>query len=144
MMEKVLPRLMRAVAKAIDRKDYKSLQAAQELLDSAGKSDGLEGVAISSSRVAHDFSLDEISTMLANSPSRESGFAILEQNKLTRKDLVQIARQNSIYTTKEDRIAAIQNKIIEALVGGRLSSSAIRGEPSPPLHPQLDPKPPAV
>jgi hypothetical protein len=59
--------------------------------------------------------------------SREEGFAALREFDLNRRDLVEVARARSVHITKEDSVARIEERLVEGLVGSRLSSQAIRG-----------------
>ena len=62
--------------------------------------------------------------------SREAALKMLEEVRLTRRGLVGLAKQTHVHVTKEDTVAAIEEKLVESLVGSRLNSLAIRGEAS--------------
>lgn len=69
----------------------------------------------------------EIVNRLQEADTREEGALILEQLHLTRRELVAVAHARSVHVTKEDNISRIEQKLIEAIIGSRLNSQAIRG-----------------
>lgn len=72
-------------------------------------------------------SLDRIQAELAEAASQEEGFAILDRAGLTRADLVNLAKAVDIPVMKSDTVKRLQEKLMEALVGSRLNSKAVRG-----------------
>jgi hypothetical protein len=62
--------------------------------------------------------------------NREEAATILRRHKLTRRELLEMARSRSVHVAKEDNISRIEEKLVEAIVGSRLSSEAIRGRPT--------------
>jgi hypothetical protein len=65
---------------------------------------------------------------LMKSATREAASDILDKLDLTRKELVDLARPRSVHVTKDDNVKRIKEKLIEAIVGSRLNSLAIRGK----------------
>ena len=62
--------------------------------------------------------------------TREEGTAILRALKLTRRQLWEVARARSIHIAKEGSASRMEEKIVEAIIGSRLNSEAIRGTDS--------------
>lgn len=60
--------------------------------------------------------------------TREEGMEFLNREVTNRRELAQVSRVADVYISKEDTIDKIREKLIEALVGSRLNSMAIRGE----------------
>jgi hypothetical protein len=69
----------------------------------------------------------EILGRLQAAQSTEEGFRILREFDLTRRDLIEIARARSVHIVKEDSVPRIEEKLVEAVIGSRLNSQAIRG-----------------
>jgi hypothetical protein len=65
---------------------------------------------------------------LENSTSREQGHSFLADVSSSRDQLLAAARLRSIHITKEDNLSRIREKLVESIIGARLSSRAIRGE----------------
>jgi hypothetical protein len=65
---------------------------------------------------------------LSNASSREVGEEYLEAQKLSRANLQAFARTLDIPVRKGDDMKAIREGIIEAIIGYRLRSGAIRGD----------------
>lgn len=78
-------------------------------------------------RQLDDSTLKDIVREMSNVSTRDAGKAILERHRLTRTELVAIGKQLNAHITKSDNIDAIREKIIEATIGSKLSSAAIRG-----------------
>ncbi|MGA5817223.1 hypothetical protein ACPC54_05095 [Kitasatospora sp. NPDC094028] len=73
--------------------------------------------------------LDRLRAELSAATSREAGEEHLESRKLTRTDLQALARALDIPVRKGDNMSAIKEGIVEATIGYRLRSGAIRGNP---------------
>lgn len=71
--------------------------------------------------------LDELIQKLSALPSREEAQQFFISNYPAKKVLEVIAKELDISISKQDRIENIREKIIEATVGARLRSQAIRG-----------------
>ncbi len=64
---------------------------------------------------------------LVRAEDTKSGIEILQATKLTKVDLEKIARMIDVPVLKQDAALRLEEKILEALVGSRLNSRAIRG-----------------
>ena len=73
-------------------------------------------------------SLSSLTKALLTFTDRDAASRFLAEHSLTKKDLTALARDNNVHVTKEDNMEKIESRIIEALVGSRLNSRAIRGE----------------
>lgn len=62
--------------------------------------------------------------------TREEAMSVLENHALSRKELIAIGKRKSAHITKQDTIGHIREKLVEAFVGAKLSSTAIRGKTS--------------
>jgi uncharacterized membrane protein YgaE (UPF0421/DUF939 family) len=60
--------------------------------------------------------------------TRDEGARLLDKLDLSRKELERIARLRNIHFTKDDNVPRIKEKLVEAIIGSRLSSRAIRGQ----------------
>lgn len=65
---------------------------------------------------------------LNKSPTREAASELLEKLNLTRKELLAVARPRNVHVTKDDDVKRIKEKLVEAAIGSRLNSLAVRGE----------------
>jgi hypothetical protein len=59
--------------------------------------------------------------------STEAGFTILREAELTRSELERLSRSLDLPVTKQDSAGHLEEKVVEALIGSRLNSRAIRG-----------------
>jgi hypothetical protein len=71
--------------------------------------------------------LDDLLAQLTGMSTRVAGIELLDKADLSRKQLEALARLRSVHVTKDDNVAKIKEKLIEAIIGARLSSRAIRG-----------------
>ncbi|MEU3269087.1 hypothetical protein [Streptomyces bacillaris] len=71
--------------------------------------------------------LDRLREDLINASSREAGEKYIENQKLSRVDLQALARALDIPVRKGANMKAIKEGIVEATIGYRLRSGAIRG-----------------
>lgn len=69
----------------------------------------------------------EVLERLQRAASREEGQGILAELRLTRRELVAVAHERSVHITKQDSVSRIEEKLVEAIIGSRLNSQAIRG-----------------
>lgn len=115
--------LLRAIATAIEN----GVDLTSIALDLAGRhSTETKSVRsdIAQKRIA------EIIQLLQRSKTREEAISIIRNQKLARRDLIEIARFCSAHVTKDDKVSRIEEKLVEAIVGSRLNSEAIRGSQS--------------
>ena len=121
--------LLRAVASVVESSDTFELK---ELIRELNKRSDTQ---FSSERPNSKTSQDklekgravEIIDDLQRSTTREEAASLLGSFKLSRRQLTDLARVRSVHVTKDDNIARIEEKLIEAVVGSRLNSEAIRG-----------------
>ncbi|KQY85973.1 hypothetical protein [Pelomonas sp. Root1444] len=71
--------------------------------------------------------LAEVVAKLTALPSRSEAAGFLEGAVETKKGLEQIARHLDVAVLKQDKAETLRDKIIEATVGARLRSEAIKG-----------------
>lgn len=71
--------------------------------------------------------LNDVITKLTMLSSREEASQYLDATFSTKKALDQIARHLDVPVPKQDKVETIRDKIIEATVGARLRSEAIKG-----------------
>lgn len=69
-----------------------------------------------------------IKDRLAKLESTTDGFEMLQAANLTRAELERIARSLDIAILKQDSVQRLEEKLVEALIGSRLNSRAIRGK----------------
>lgn len=60
--------------------------------------------------------------------SRNAGFDLLARHELSKRDLEAMARLMDLPVVREDNADQLRRKIVEASIGARLNSEAIRGE----------------
>lgn len=87
-------------------------QSAKEILSDPVLSDGLK----------------QLKEELYNSDDKEGGFLLLEKHSLTRNHLAALAKLLDIPVTKRDSVEHVRRKIVDATIGFRLRSQAIRGK----------------
>lgn len=73
------------------------------------------------------FNLNDIVAKLTAFPSRAEASQFMEATFETKKTLEQIARHLDVPVNKQDKVETLRDKIIEATVGARLRSEAIKG-----------------
>ena len=74
------------------------------------------------------FDIQKILEQLQKATDREMAFKILDNPDLTRIELVDLARLQSVHVTKDDSVSRIKEKLVEMAIGSRLNSLAIRGK----------------
>ena len=72
--------------------------------------------------------LPQLAETLNSLRSREEGHSLLSSASLTRKELEGLGRLLGTPIIKSDNMERLTEKIIEASIGSRLSSEAIRGD----------------
>jgi hypothetical protein len=74
-----------------------------------------------------DVALNQLTARLHSLESREEGVACLESAQLRRVDLERLARALDLPVRKTDKIERMRDMIVDATIGSRLNSKAIRG-----------------
>lgn len=64
---------------------------------------------------------------LQTATSREEAFSTLRGVALSRRELMEAARARDVYVTKTDGVSRLEEKLVEATIGSKLNSQAIRG-----------------
>lgn len=77
---------------------------------------------------AGELDLDKLRDELSTVESTEAALSIFETANLTRRQLERIARSLDLPVLKQDSTTRLEEKIIEAMVGSRLNSRAVRGK----------------
>jgi hypothetical protein len=72
--------------------------------------------------------LERIWARLRTGNTRQEGLQLLDAQQFTRSELAKLAKISNVHTTKDDNVPQIKEKLVEALIGARLGSKAIRGE----------------
>lgn len=116
--------LLRAIADVIEKSDPEQVRAIADALSAGVK----QARSIREPTKPTHPDLSNVAKRLIAANSRQDGHAILTEYKLTRNELSQLGREHSVHIVKGDNISDIEAKIVEALVGSRLSSKAIRGD----------------
>jgi hypothetical protein len=69
-----------------------------------------------------------VAAQLRDLGSREAGFALLTKLHLSKRELETLARLMDLPVVREDDTEQLRRKIVEASIGARLNSQAIRGQ----------------
>jgi len=132
---KAIARLLRLLADSIERSspaDFEALLAGEGIIRLVEK--GL-GRSKRGSQRSHDWppkqatktDLVVLADRLRRLQSRDEGLDLLENSSLGKKQLEQLARLMDLPVAREDDVEHLRNKIVEASIGSRLNSQAIRG-----------------
>lgn len=73
------------------------------------------------------FDLNQLKSELSLLESTDAGFSVLSKAGLGRVELERLARSLDLPVLKQDSVRRLEEKIVEALVGSRLNSRAVRG-----------------
>lgn len=119
---------LRSLIRALDGLDDEQIRkAVASLTSNKPARDRTKKAVVKTLRSKPDASLlDELADALRSASSREQGYDILKRGDLTKRELALLARRTSVHVVKEDTIGAIEEKLIETLVGSRLNSLAIQ------------------
>jgi hypothetical protein len=71
--------------------------------------------------------LENISKRLLELDAREKGIELLKQAQLSRRALESLARTFDLPIRSEDNVERLRDRIVDATIGARLNSQAIRG-----------------
>ena len=125
----IVARILSAIASAVERMDDEQLEAFAENLKRPLQTPGKFRRSEVKNRHAKidPIELERILSDLVSCKTRQEGSDLLDQLALSRKELESLARMRRIHIIKDDNVAKIKEKLIEAIIGARLSSEAIRG-----------------
>ena len=70
---------------------------------------------------------EQVASDLRSSSSREDGYKLLEKYCPTKASLQTLARHLDLHVLRDDDATMIRDKIVEATIGFRLRSNAVRG-----------------
>ncbi len=127
MKKDVFARLLRATAKAVDRMTLEEVEDLIALLESK-KTPLKKNLKNTPRQTIDQIAMQRLLASLSQASSRSEGQNLLSEFKLARRDLELLAKAGNVHVTKEDSMQSIEQKVIEALIGSRLNSIAIRGK----------------
>lgn len=125
MMKTEIAALLRAIADVIERNSPTEIAAVTAALTGTAERSQKGRLASKKSTPAP---LSEITKALLEFSDRDEALRFLAERSLNKKELTALARSNNVHVVKEDNVEKIVSRIVEALVGSRLNSLAIRGE----------------
>jgi hypothetical protein len=134
MADKVkLAKLLRALAQIVDSASEEELEALQrskisDLITADRHSKKARRSTLSSGNPSDSVDISGILDSMRYLSSRAAGVAFLERHELNKRYLEQIARRLDLPVLREDNTERLIQKIVEATIGPRLNSEAIRGE----------------
>jgi hypothetical protein len=127
-----LANLLRAIASSIEKLDETQLDEFIINLKRHRLADKSLPTARSVAKKKHakvdPAELDRILIQLNELITRDEGANLLDRLDLSRKELERLARLRDIHVSKDDNITKIKEKLVEVIIGSRLSSRAIRGQ----------------
>jgi hypothetical protein len=129
MQRSVLARILRKIAVAIEKSnvdEWDDFDVELKPRKGFGLERGSEGQFNRKPKISPG-EVEYLLEQLNKAATREAAFAVLEKLNLSRKELMAVARARSIHMTKDDDVRRIKEKLVEAAVGSRLNSLAIRG-----------------
>jgi hypothetical protein len=126
-------RLLRTLATLVEKSDPDEVAAFLRSRATA-LSGGVEGRAQKGTfaRANTPADLPKLAQQLRALNSRDEGHALLSSASLTRRELEKLGRFVETPILKTDNMERLTERIIEASIGSRLSSAAIRGNHNKP------------
>lgn len=128
MSSRAVAQLLRAIADVIERSSSSEIEALTKGLSGPVGAKGKKRGADKGGKEIRAPDIALITHNILESTDRSSAKSILEDAGLSRRELVELGQEYNIHIVKADTVEVIETKIVEALVGSRLSSKAIRGE----------------
>lgn len=121
-----LAQLLRAMANSIEKLDEAQID---EFITGLKRPRllGRDSVRKKHSKV-DPLELERILAQLNEFKTRDEGWKLLDDLDLSRKELERLARMRDIHVSKDDNVPKIKEKVVEVIIGSRLSSLAIRGQ----------------
>jgi len=127
---KEVSHLLRLLAELVERcstSDVDALLSGQARLQIDSRSANERRYSSSKRTIRGAHQLQEIIHTLQSLESREEGIHLLQSANLTKKELEATARLMDLPVIREDDSERLRQKMIEASIGARLNSRAIRG-----------------
>ncbi len=127
-----LAQLLRAMASSIEKLDEHQLDEfianlrRQRFADKPSATE--KTVAKKKHAKVDPAELDRIIAQLNELRTRDEGARLLDRLDLSRKELERLAKLRDIHVSKDDNVSKIKEKLVEVIIGSRLSSQAIRGQ----------------
>lgn len=123
-----IARFLRAIADVIEEKSPAEIKALTKALTTSQPGRPKKAVREKGDKIAKAPDLVSIAGRIFEATDRATAKSVLDGENLARRDLLKLAQQHNVHVVKEDTVEIIETKIVEALVGSRLSSKAIRGD----------------
>jgi len=128
-----LAKLLRILAQIVDSSSDDELAALErysvsKLMTPSSTSKSGKNKSTESSKNLDSTNISAIIESMRHLPSRDAGVSLLERQKLNKRTLEQIARRLDLPVMREDTAGRLIQKIVEATLGPRLNSEAIRGD----------------
>jgi hypothetical protein len=128
-------RLLRALAALVEKSDPDEvaafLRSRLTTLSSGAERHVQKGTFARATAAPPD--LPKLAQELRALTSRDEGHALLSSASLTRRELEKLGRLMETPILKTDNMERLTERIIEASIGSRLSSAAIRGNHTKPI-----------
>lgn len=119
-------RLMTKLMSTMTAEELEALASGNARLTIIHKS-GIKSPISSDINTSPAVDLEQLKSQLSVAETTDAGFSILNEAKLTRIELGKVARSLDLPVLKQDSVRRLEEKIIEALIGSRLNSRAVRG-----------------
>lgn len=119
--------LLRAIAAVIERNDSADILRLTSMIQGEPQQ-VRRSRPTSKGKLESQTKISDLASKISAAGDRTQARYIIEREDLTKKDLLLLSSANNVHVTKEDKIETIESKIVEALVGSRLNSKAIRGQ----------------
>ncbi len=130
MREDILAKILRTIADSIEMLDESQLEVfARELerFKSVRQSESGSGAKKNRHSKIDVVELEQVLRHLNELQTRQEGAELLDRQDFSRKELEKLAKLRNIHVSKVDNVAKIKEKLVEVIIGSRLSSRAIRG-----------------
>lgn len=122
----VLLRIMTKFTAALSERDFDDLLNGRATLSlSRGRRSSTKKKASAVERSSEE--LKVVLQRLETASSTQLGLDILRESNLTRAELEKLNRGLDNPVAKQDSVRRLEEKLVEALVGSRLNSNAVRG-----------------
>jgi len=130
-MQRTIAHILRKIADAIEKSNVAEWEDFDVTLRPKKRNPKLIGGRGSRSKskvYISPLEVENILEELKKASTREAALEVLERLSFTRKELEALVRPLTVHVTKDDSVQRIKEKLVEAVVGSRLNSLAIRGK----------------